>query len=177
MDGSQAIASTPAAKKGRNNVNKNYLTLFVCVALVVALGCSKPAPVVETETIAEPAAESTVETAEARHDVVYVCGCGPDCNCGSISTEPGNCDCGTALVWAHVVKVEGNDALLCTCAEGCDCTIDASDDTKCSCGNEVRRASLEGSGLWFCNCGGSCTCNHVSSEPGVCGCGMDLITS
>ena len=158
-------------------MNKNFLTLLACVAMVVALGCSRSAPVVETETIAEPAAASTVETAEARHDVVYVCGCGPDCNCGSISTEPGNCDCGTALVWAHVVKVEGNDALLCTCAEGCDCAIDASDDTKCSCGNEVRRASLEGSGLYFCHCGGSCTCNHVSSEPGVCGCGMDLITS
>ena len=161
-------------------MRKRYLlTLLACVAMIVISGCSGSDPVAETETIVEPAAITTAEMAEApaRHDVVYVCGCGSDCACGSISTEPGNCDCGSALEWAHVVKVEGNDALLCSCAEGCDCTIDATDDTKCSCGAEVRRASLEGSGLWFCNCGGSCTCNFVSSEPGACSCGMDLITS
>jgi len=30
----------------------------------------------------------------------YVCGCGPDCKCGTISQKPGNCGCGKKLVEA-----------------------------------------------------------------------------
>jgi len=164
-------------------VKKSYLMmLFVCCVLVTVIGCSKPDPVVEAETgAAEEAAsaEIAMEDAEAavRHDVVYACNCGPDCTCGSVSTDAGTCTCGSELVAAHVVKVDGNDALLCTCGSDCTCEIDAGDDSKCACGAEIRRVSLEGSGLYYCNCGGSCTCNFVSAEPGSCKCGMELITS
>ncbi|MBI5015461.1 MAG: hypothetical protein HZB55_08205 [Deltaproteobacteria bacterium] len=112
--------------------------------------------------------------ADARRDVLYVCNCGPECKCNSVSTQPGKCACGSALKWSHVVKIEGNDALLCMCDEGCKCSIDPKDPTKCGCGKALKRVSLKGTGIYFCNCGGSCTCNTVSDKPGKCSCGMDL---
>ena len=109
-----------------------------------------------------------------RQDVLYTCDCGASCQCNSMSTEPGDCKCGKPMKWHHVVKVEGNEALLCTCGEGCKCTIDPNDASKCSCGKPVKRVNLEGQGIYFCNCGGSCTCNTLSEEPGDCTCGMKL---
>ena len=113
-------------------------------------------------------------TDSARHDVLYICGCKPDCKCISVSIIPGKCKCGTPLQWGHVVKTEGNDALLCTCKEGCKCAIDANDPTKCGCGSPLKRVSLKGTGIYFCNCGSSCKCNVVSDKPGNCTCGMPL---
>jgi len=156
-------------------MKKNVMLVVMCVAVIGVLGCSKSEPVAEVEIAPEPApAEEMV--AAARHDVVYVCGCGPDCDCGSISTEAGTCDCGSELVSAHLVKVDGHDARICTCGGDCDCEIDATDETKCSCGSDLKTVSLEGKGLYFCNCGGSCTCNYVSAEPGNCACGMELVS-
>lgn len=154
----------------------HVLMLVVCVAMIGVLGCSKTETVAETEMAVDtaPVVEET-ESAE-RHDVVYACNCGPECDCGSISSEAGNCSCGSELAAAHVVKVDGHDAKLCTCADGCDCEIDAEDETKCACGADLKTVSLEDSGLYFCNCGGSCTCNFVSAEPGKCACGMELIS-
>lgn len=157
------------------------LSLTICIAV---LGCGQ-APEQAAPTAASDVASASeiapgadpAEVVEARHDVVYVCNCGPGCACGVVSKTPGTCTCGKELVWAHVVKVEGSDALLCTCSEGCTCTIDANDATKCTCGNDLRRVSLAGTGLYFCNCGGSCTCNHIAAEPGTCGCGMELINA
>ena len=164
-------------------MKKSYvMTLLVCCALVAVIGCSNPEPAVEAETdaaIETAAAEMVMEDAEAavRNDVLYVCNCGPECECGSVSTEAGTCTCGTELVATHMVKVEGSEALLCTCGNDCDCEINAEDETKCGCGKDIRRVSLEGSGIYYCNCGGSCTCNFVSDQPGNCSCGMELITS
>jgi hypothetical protein len=156
-------------------MKKALLILIVCGAVIGVLGCSKSAPVAETETVPEPApAEETV--AAERHDLVYVCSCGPECDCGAISTEAGACGCGSEMAAGHVVKVDGHDAQICTCGESCDCEIDAADASKCSCGADLKTVSLEGKGLYFCNCGGSCTCNHVSAEPGNCACGMELIS-
>jgi hypothetical protein len=62
-----------------------------------------------------------------------------------VKVEPGNCSCGKPLAWGHVVKVEGDVALVCTCTEGCTCKIDATDPTKCGCGKES--ASASGTGL------------------------------
>ncbi len=112
--------------------------------------------------------------AEERTDVLYYCDCGPECHCNSVSTSPGNCKCNKPMKWGHVIKIEGDEAILCTCAEGCKCSIDANDPTKCGCGNKVKRVSLKGTGIYFCNCGGSCHCNTVSDKPGKCKCGMDL---
>jgi hypothetical protein len=158
------------------------MMLITCCVMVGVIGCNRSETVVETGTEAAgevAVAEVATEDAEAavRHDVVYACNCGPDCTCGSVSTEAGPCSCGSEMAATHVVKVDGHDALLCTCSGDCTCEIDAEDDTKCSCGEELKRVSLEGSGLYFCNCGGSCTCNFISAEPGKCSCGMELITS
>ena len=84
---------------------------------------------------------------EPRQDVLYTCDCGPQCNCNSVSTKPGNCKCGKPMKWGHVIKIEGNDAILCQCAEGCKCSIDPNDPTKCGCGNPVKRVSLKGTGI------------------------------
>lgn len=109
-----------------------------------------------------------------RADVLYTCACGDGCDCNSVSTAPGSCRCGKPMAWGHVVKVEGNEALVCNCAEGCNCKQDAADPTKCACGKPLKRVDLSGSGLFFCNCGGSCTCNSLSAEPANCRCGMPL---
>jgi len=109
-----------------------------------------------------------------RADVLYSCACGGGCDCNSVSKTPGNCRCGKPMEWGHVVKVEGNEALLCTCAEGCSCKQDAANPTHCACGKPLKRVNLEGTGMFFCNCGGSCTCNTISSEAGNCKCGMPL---
>ncbi|NTV12587.1 MAG: hypothetical protein HGA96_01420 [Desulfobulbaceae bacterium] len=120
------------------------------------------------------AAKQTMAAAEARKDVLYTCNCGDKCKCNSVSTAPGKCKCGSPLKWGHVLKTEGNEALICQCDEGCTCSLDPKDPSKCGCGKPVKRVNLAGSGLYFCNCGGSCMCNTVSAEPGKCKCGMDL---
>lgn len=114
------------------------------------------------------------KAAEERHDVLYTCDCGPECKCNSVGIHAGDCKCGKPMKWGHVIKIEGNEAILCTCAEGCKCGIDPKDPTKCGCGKSVKRVSLVGTGIYFCNCGGSCYCNTVSDKPGKCKCGMDL---
>jgi hypothetical protein len=111
---------------------------------------------------------------EPRQDVLYYCNCGPECNCNSVSTHPGNCKCGKPMKGGHVLKIEGNEAIVCTCGPECHCKLDPKDPTKCGCGNPVKRINLKGTGIYFCNCGGSCMCNTVSDKPGKCKCGMDL---
>lgn len=132
--------------------------LFFALLLVTLMGC---------------ATMGTAETVD-RQDVLYTCDCGSQCKCNAVSTKPGKCACGVPLKWGHVVKVEGNEALLCMCKEGCKCSIDENDQTKCACGMPLKRVSLEGKGIYFCNCGGSCMCNTVSDKPGPCKCGMQL---
>ena len=161
---------------------KKVVLVVVGIVFLAVIGCGgagdrvQESPELEVVTAAEPEAESASET-EVRSDIVYVCNCGEECKCGTVKTASGTCECGIELKWAHVVKIEGSEALLCTCQEGCTCTIDPEDESKCSCGNDLRRVSLDGTGLYYCNCGGSCTCNHVSSEEGTCGCGMALKTT
>lgn len=106
--------------------------------------------------------------------VLYVCGCGADCKCTSVSTKPGKCGCGQELKAGHLCKVDGDAALLCTCGPDCKCSIDEKDASKCGCGKPIRKVSLKGTGIYFCNCGSSCTCNTVSDKPGKCKCGMAL---
>lgn len=115
------------------------------------------------------------DTQTARQDVLYTCDCGPQCKCNSMSTTPGNCECGKPMKWGHVLRVEGNEAILCQCAKGCSCAgLDPKDPTRCMCGTPVKRVNMEGSGIYFCNCGGSCACKTVSDAPGPCKCGMKL---
>ena len=154
-------------------------TFAAVIAVVAALGCGQ-APQEETAVVEEVVVEQEPvadEVAEVRHDQLYVCNCGPDCDCGSASLTEGTCGCGKELVQAHLLKVEGNDGILCTCSPGCTCELDAEDPTKCGCGEAVKRVSFEGKGLYYCNCGSSCSCNFVAAEPGTCACGMELTTS
>lgn len=125
---------------------------------------------------AAPCATSTAAES-ARSDVLYSCDCGPECKCNSVGVAPGNCACGKPMTWGHLVRVEGDEALLCTCAEGCRCRLDPNDPSRCGCGKPVKRVSLQGSGLYFCNCGGACGCNTVSAVPAECRCGMPLKTA
>jgi len=121
------------------------------------------------------ATSSSEKAGAGKRNTLYLCTCGPDCKCTSVSTKPGKCGCGMALKAFRLVKVEGNEALVCPCGQGCECAVNPSDPTKCGCGKPLRRVSLKGTGIYFCNCGGSCACNTVSYQPGKCGCGMDLV--
>ena len=136
------------------------LNVLFLVILLVLTGC---------------AATQTTGTQADRQDVLYTCDCGPQCDCNSMSTQPGNCACGKPMKWGHVLKVEGNEAILCQCGEGCSCAgLDPKDPSKCMCGKPVKRVNMEGTGTYFCNCGGSCACNTLSESPGKCKCGMNL---
>ena len=135
--------------------------LFLVFVLALA-GCAAK----ETQTAATDA---------ERQDVLYTCNCGPQCKCNSMSTTAGDCACGNPMKWGHVIRTEGNEALLCQCAEGCKCAgLDPNNPDNCMCGKPIKRVSLEGTGIYFCNCGGSCSCNTVSDSPGKCKCGMNL---
>ena len=136
------------------------LTVLFLVFLLALSGC---------------AAKQTASTQVDREDVLYTCNCGLQCNCNSMSTQAGNCACGNPMKWGHVLRIEGNEALLCQCAEGCSCGgLDPKNPNKCMCGTPIKRVNLEGTGIYFCNCGGSCSCNTVSESPGKCKCGMNL---
>ena len=151
------------------------VSVVACLAIVMGCGGAPSETSAPAELVVEKA--PAYEPVEGTHDAVFVCACGPDCECNSVATEAGTCTCGTELQQTHLLKVVENEGLLCTCKAGCTCEIDSEDETKCSCGSDVRRVSFEGTGLYYCNCGGSCTCNFVSAEAGKCSCGMDLITS
>lgn len=105
-------------------------------------------------------------------NILYVCNCGPECKCNTVSTKPGNCTCGEKLAPMHILKIEGDEALLCTCGKGCTCKLDPDDPAKCGCGKAVKKVSLKG--LYVCNCGSGCMCNTVSDKPGKCRCGAEL---
>lgn len=132
--------------------------LLLALAFPMFAGAPKPAP----------------KKVAAHHDQLFVCSCGPECACTTVSVKAGTCACGKALKAVHALKVEGDEALVCTCDSGCTCKLDPADATKCGCGKPVRRVSLKGTGIYFCNCGGSCACNTFAAKPGKCGCGMAL---
>jgi len=153
------------------------VVLSVLFLLAGCGGCFRGKQACHGCRMAPPAATAPVAAVDAdRQDVLYTCNCGPQCPCNAVSKLPGNCPCGKPMAWGHVIKVEGDEALLCTCEQGCKCQINAEDPAKCACGKPVKRVSLKGTGLQFCNCGGACTCNTVSAEPGNCRCGMPLKT-
>ena len=148
------------------------------VILIVAMGCGgaatePPAPAAEEVVEQAPAAEAVVE---ASHNMLYTCGCGPECECGTVATEPGKPGCGSDLVAGRMLMIDGTVASLCGCGPECTCEI-GDDPDNCGCGNEMKKVDLAGTGLYYCNCGGSCKCNFVSAEAGSCACGMELKTS
>lgn len=105
-------------------------------------------------------------------NILYVCNCGPECKCNTVSTKRGKCACGVELVPMHILKIENDEAILCTCGKDCTCKLDPKDSSKCGCGKQVRRISIKG--MYVCSCGSGCECNTVSDKPGKCTCGADL---
>ena len=49
--------------------------------------------------------EHSFDRAE-RHDVLYTCSCGQNCDCKTVSTKPGKCDCGRPLKWGMFLKLQ-----------------------------------------------------------------------
>lgn len=109
-----------------------------------------------------------------RRDVLYTCNYGPQCKHKTVSTQPGKCGCGFPLKWGHILKTEGNEAILCQCSEGCQCYGIDNRQYYCNCGVPIKRVDLTGTGIYFCNCGSACYCNTVSDAPEKCRCGVLL---
>ena len=49
--------------------------------------------------------ENSFDGAE-RHDVLYTCSCGQSCDCKTVSTKPGKCDCARPLKGSMSLKLE-----------------------------------------------------------------------
>ncbi len=88
-------------------------------------------------------------------DEVYACNCGVACSCNTMSNSPGNCTCGTPMVKARVVRVEGDIAYLKAAAW------------------KVERP-FKTTGKYVCACDPTCKCNTVSQNPGKCPCGVEM---
>ena len=117
--------------------------------------------------------KSTPPPNRAKGGALYLCGCGADCKCATVTVKPGKCGCGKDLVAVHPLKVEADSVLACSCGAECKCTLDDKDAAKCGCGKPIRKVALKGSGLYYCACGGTC-CVIISDMPGQCNCGKNL---
>ena len=86
-------------------------------------------------------------------DVIYVCGCGEGCTCGTIAKQEGTCACGTKLVKTTVTRIENGRAFY-----------------------KVDGAELSASltGKYYCSCD-KCDCATISQKAGKCGCGKELV--
>jgi hypothetical protein len=88
-------------------------------------------------------------------DERYVCNCGEDCPCKTISTNPGKCTCGKDMVKAKVVKVDKDKADF--MAEGWK-----------------KERSFKTVAKYICNCSPDCKCGTISQNPGKCSCGKEM---
>ncbi len=84
-------------------------------------------------------------------DELYVCACGDDCKCDSISRNAGKCTCGKDLVKAKVTKVEKGTL-----------TFDS------------RKRPFVSIGKFACDCGPDCKCDTISQNAGNCTCGKKM---
>jgi len=87
-------------------------------------------------------------------DVIYVCGCGEGCDCGSLAKKEGTCSCGKELVKTSVTKVENGKIYY---------TLDG------------KELSAPSQGNYACGCGDGCNCGSISQKPGKCGCDKDMV--
>ena len=86
-------------------------------------------------------------------DTVYVCACGPDCNCGSMARKDAKCTCNKPMAKATIAKVEGDKATV---------TVNGKE----------QAFSLKAK--YACACGDGCDCGYISQKPGKCGCGKPM---
>ena len=94
-------------------------------------------------------ANSDVKVGEER----FVCACGPECPCNTISKAAGNCTCGKPLVQAKAVKVEPGKATFVVAG---------------------KEQVFKTVGKYACACGPTCPCETVSQNPGQCTCKKDM---
>jgi hypothetical protein len=72
-------------------------------------------------------------------DMVSVCKAGKDCGKFETATKDlKNCKCGAETEMFHVLKVEGDVAVLCQCGGGCKCELSPKNPYQCSCGSPVK---------------------------------------
>ena len=102
--------------------------------------------------MAEKGAKATFDTKAG--DVIYVCGCGEGCDCGSLGKKEGTCSCGKKMVKATVTKIEKDRVYYKL---------------------EGKELSAPMTGKYACGCGDGCNCGSISQKPGKCGCGKDMI--
>lgn len=88
-------------------------------------------------------------------DVIYVCGCGEGCDCGSLGKkEGGTCACSKSMVKTTVTKIE-NDRVYYKL--------------------EGKELSAPQTGKYACGCGEGCNCGSISQKPSKCSCGKDMV--
>ena len=86
-------------------------------------------------------------------DEVYVCGCGPDCPCLTMSKQAGKCPCGKGLVKTKIDKVVKGKAYV---------TVDG------------KTQVFKTTGKYVCACGAGCNCGTISQKQGACVCGKPM---
>ncbi|MDA8414973.1 MAG: hypothetical protein M0023_14440 [Desulfobacteraceae bacterium] len=87
-------------------------------------------------------------------DVIYVCGCGAGCDCGSLAKKEGTCSCGNKLVKTTVNRVEKGRVYY---------SLDG------------KELSAPMTGKYACGCGSGCDCGSISQKPGKCACDRDMV--
>ena len=87
-------------------------------------------------------------------DVIYVCGCGEGCDCGTLAKKEGKCSCGKPLVKTTVTKVEKGKVFY---------TLNG------------KQLSAPTQGKYACGCGGGCNCGTIGQKQGKCSCNMLMV--
>jgi len=86
-------------------------------------------------------------------ETVYVCGCGPGCDCLTMSRKAGSCVCNKPLVKTTINKIEGDKAFV---------TVNGKEQAF------ITKAK------YACACGPGCDCGTISQKPGNCACGKPM---
>ena len=108
-----------------------------------------------------------------KSQIYYVCNCGAECKCNTLSKEAGKCTCGKEMAAMHLLEIEKDStAVFCTCGAECSCERSKTDPGKCGCGKPVKLVDLKGK--YVCACGSDCKCSSISDKPGKCTCGKEM---
>jgi hypothetical protein len=72
-------------------------------------------------------------------DFISICKSGK--SCGKFETgskDAAECKCGAETEQLHVLKLEGDVAVVCQCGGGCACDLNAKNPYLCGCGTPVK---------------------------------------
>lgn len=108
-------------------MKKTFIIMVVVLALVAFLG------------LTTWAADNGVK----KGDSVSVCKAGK--GCGKFETaakDAKDCKCGAESEQLHVLKVEGDVAVLCQCGGGCSCDVNAKNPYLCGCGSPIKAVRI-----------------------------------